>query len=136
MLLQSRIHRILKPLVSYRETDRGDSPDWLNDIHLQNQEVCYGLYENSPIERSQVVVTNLGIHIHEQQWLFLPYDQIEEVRFEGEKTELDNLLVKMIDGDTIPVPIRGGRGRFRDAFEFGRFLDRVANDIRSGRYTP
>ena len=48
----------------------------------------------------------------------------------GGKSEINGLKLALRDGSESHIPIRGGRGRFRDAYEFLRFLDRVLADLR------
>ena len=44
--------------------------------------------------------------------------------------DLDSRSGTLRDGQDVAIPVRGGHGRFRDAWEFLRFLDRVTGDLR------
>jgi len=92
---------------------------------------CYGVYENLPAEANEAVVeTNLGLYVRrEQKWEFIDYRQIKEVDIVAPKETVGELLVRLTNQESVLLPIRGGKGRFRDAFEFMRFIDRVTSDL-------
>jgi hypothetical protein len=76
------------------------------------------------------VVTNLGLHVRrEQKWEFIDYRQIKEHEIVSPKETVGELLVRLTNQESVLLPIRGGKGRFRDAFEFMRFIDRVTSDL-------
>src|SRR5437868_5943809 len=137
MNVKSRVVRILKPLRRYRD----QSPDSLmtsiaaTRVGLQEGEICLGVYENNPgcLEDS-IIVTNLGLHIYRSgESLFIDYGQIESIEAPSVKETADRLKIRLSNGAMKDLPIQGGQGRFRDAFEFLRFLDRVKDDIRRQR---
>lgn len=134
MNVKSRAHRILKPLASYRDLTGQplNVPCWAADVPVKNGEVCYGVYENSPCKANEsIAVTNLGIHVcRNKQSEFIAYSQIASVSAPPEKQTASELSIHLLSGQVISLPVRGGEGRFRDAFEFLRFLDRVTHDLR------
>jgi hypothetical protein len=134
MNVKSRASRILGRLASYRDLSPGPSagPPWLEDVGLRQGEEWIGLYENSPGAADDcVVVTSFGLHLRRGQgWEFLGFGQIESVVTVEPKGEVSELRVQRLDGRVTIVPVRGGRDRFRDAWEFMRFLDRAKGDMR------
>jgi len=47
------------------------------------------------------------------------------------KQDVSELLVRLTNQESVLLPIRGGKGKLRDAFEFIRFIDRVTSDLRA-----
>ncbi len=133
MKVKTRVTRILKPLVNFRTIKDGSLPVFpsLPELAFKEGEDCYGVYENLSAEADEaVVVTNLGLHFcREQKWEFIDYRQIKEVEIASPKETVDELLVHLTNQESVLLPIRGGKGRFRDAFEFMRFIDRVTSDL-------
>ncbi|MFO0988467.1 MAG: hypothetical protein U1F37_14030 [Alphaproteobacteria bacterium] len=51
------------------------------------------------------------------------FAHIEKCEIEGtSKTSASIIKIQFADGDIVLLPIRGGQGKFRDIFEFWRFL--------------
>ena len=134
MKVKTRVKRILEPLVNFRTIEDGSLPVFpsLPVPAFKEGEDCYGVYENPSAEADEpVVVTNLGLHLRrEQKWEFIDYRQIKEVDIISPKETVDELLVRLTNQESVLLPIRGGKGRFRDAFEFMRFINRVKSDLR------
>ena len=134
MQVKTRVARILRPLSNFRTIEAGSLPVFpsLPVLAFKEGEDCYGVYENLPAEPDEaVVVTNLGLHVRrEQKWEFIDYRQIKEVDIIAQKETVGELLVRLRNQESVLLPIRGGKGRFRDAFEFMRFIDRVTSDLR------
>jgi hypothetical protein len=114
------------------QADDLDKESWFSMIQLQPGENLIGIYRNSLEDlKDSIAVTDLGIHIYRSScWEYVGYTQMESIAIPEEKQEADFLLVSLTNGRATNVPIRGGQGRFRDAFEFLRFLDRVIQDIQ------
>jgi hypothetical protein len=53
---------------------------------------------------------------------------VESVEGPTDKSARDGVRVRTREGSIIFLPIRGGEGRFRDAFEFMRFVMRAKNE--------
>jgi hypothetical protein len=135
MKVKTRVARILKPLLNFRPIKAGSlavSPS-LPAFVLKEGEECYGVYENLPAEAYETVaVTNLGLHVlRKKKWQFVDYRQIRKVDLVSPKRNVSELLVRLTNQESVLLPIRGGKGRFRDAFEFMRFIDRVTSDLRA-----
>ena len=134
----SRAHRILKPLANYRAIDEGGvglANGLSETIVLHNNERVLGIYENPAHgQQKTVVVTTRGVHVVVGgNYQALAYSQIDHVETprSGEKHSFGELVVTCRSGDNVIIPIEGGQGRLRDAWEFLRFLNRVVADIHS-----
>lgn len=134
MNVESRVIRILRPLTQYHKhsTESLNASNRSQKVDLQIGEVYLGVYENIPDSlEDSITVTSLGLHTYRGgEWEFLNYEHIESIRIPSRKEEAAELEIHLYDGYTTRIPVRGGQGRFRDAFEFLRFLDRVRDDIR------
>jgi hypothetical protein len=126
MNVRSRVHRTLEHLSNYREIALDDAK-LLDGIPLEEGEECYGFYENPPDPDSEIIaVTNLGLHLKNKGvWLFWAYAEMESVGPAPRKEDAEALAIKLRRGGNVLIPVRGRQGRFRDVFEFIRFLDRV-----------
>ncbi len=66
---------------------------------------------------------------------FIDYRDIEGIDFlppvdsGSDKLQAISLALHLINGQTVEIPVRGGRGKFRDVFEFSRFL-KHAGEVR------
>jgi hypothetical protein len=123
-----RANKILKRQNSYRAMDA----DLLSSIGqllpLLPGETCIGIYENTLGELSDsILITNKGLHVfYDNDPRFIAFDNIEDVKCPSDKVNGDALSVKLTDNTLLSVPVRNGRGRFRDVFEFGRFVMRAS----------
>ena len=114
---------------SYREASALDS-NQLSLVNLDLGEVCVGVYENSLGDLSDCVfITNKGLHllVNESE-KFISYADIVNVQSPTSKTEDTSICLTLTRGEKSLVEIRNGNGRFKDVFEFLRFLDRVIED--------
>ena len=54
---------------------------------------------------------------------FVSFAEIEKYEIEGaSKTSASSMKIQMTNGEMFSLPVRGGQGKFRDIFEFWRFL--------------
>jgi hypothetical protein len=114
----------------------GTIPGYLQDLVLQERETLIGVYENViGAQDESIVITDVGLRLsHHGEWLFIDYRQIERVVGPPDKQNVDGLTVHLVTGAIVQIPVRGGADKFRDAFEFVRFLMRVVQDVqRNGR---
>ncbi len=58
------------------------------------------------------------------------YGDIASVQLPPKDSALGVLTVVTSDGNTCQIHIDGASGRFRDVYEFGRFLMRVRDDVK------
>ena len=133
-LLKSRVHRILRGLPSFRSTADATValPDGYEGHRLADGEQVLGLYTNTADDhREDILVTTHGLHLGPSgQTKFIAYQQISHVDTLQPKHPLSTLRLHLESGEVMDLPIAGGHDRFRDAWEFMRYLDRVTRDIR------
>jgi hypothetical protein len=132
-IIRQRAYRILRALTSYRDLSEDDAvaPALLSGIAFGKGEVCLGVYENEPQKcEDSIIVTTRGLHVLQRSGIkHIPYAQIDFIDTPQEKDVL-SLTLNLLDGASVVVPLKGGDGNFRDAFEFIRFLERVVRDVR------
>lgn len=136
----SRAHRILKRLENYQSLFGAadeDIPNNISGIALAPGEQLIGVYYNMPDERREpIVVTSEGLHVLSKEgWQRVEYRQMRDVGppVDEEKTQVMSLSITLQDGNTFALPVKGGRGNFRDAWSFLRFLMRVLGDVSKGQ---
>lgn len=132
----SRSIRILKPLSRYKQVHGSNIIDPYTHLGvLHPDEVIIGVYDNSEEGSADVtLVTDQGIHVFmNQAWSYFDYGNIVDVATPTDKAA-EGLNIRLKSGDTFWLPVRGTKGRFRDTFEFLRFLDRVVEDVRKKLY--
>ncbi len=139
----SRSHRTLKALASYHElTSSGGWVPRLPSIpNLPDGEKCFGVYVNDPTTLSDsVAFSSGGIHVFRSgQWDQIGFDDVIRALVPDSKENVTGFDLLQRDGRRYRVPIAGSKGgRFFDAFEVIRFIDRVladraaaAKDVRS-----
>ncbi|MEO1022705.1 MAG: hypothetical protein AAFW89_09175, partial [Bacteroidota bacterium] len=71
---------------------------------------------------------NLQIGSH---FRFVKYQSIKDYETPKYKHTASYIGLKLDNGEVAVLPILGGKGKFRDVFEFQRFLVRVLEDIQS-----
>lgn len=131
MKVQSRAHRILKDLSNYRDLSNITKEGVWGDLGLQEGEGIIGIYENVPDSlENAIIVTKFGLHIQRAgRWKFINYDEIENSFIpSGNKHKADRISITLVGGKEVFILIEGGNDKFRDVFEFLRFLDRVSKD--------
>jgi hypothetical protein len=146
MNVQSRARRILSRLASYRSIENADPQDesrWLSDQALVRGATPIGVYVNNARGQRQetLLITDLGVLVRSEsdEW-FIEYKNVERVDIVAdnallkagtvEKTEADGLLISMVTTGSKLIPVRNGNGRFRDVFEFARFMMRAIEDAK------
>jgi hypothetical protein len=122
-------------MASFRADFEGESPSLQIQTKLSEGERLLGVYENTPLSSFEsIFVTDKGLCFEENGiWLRVDYSEINSVDLPlPENIDRSNSLITIIkkDGSKTQVPIRGGRERFFDLYEFGRFLMRVAEDSK------
>lgn len=105
---------------------------------LRESEELIGTYRNDMTSTlNLLVVTNLGIHVCRGPtgpgWEIIYYSDIEEVFTPPCKTKARSLTIQTREGKLTEIPVVGGEGRLRDAFEMLRFLIRVTDDLKRSR---
>jgi hypothetical protein len=103
----------------------------LDLLAMQPGEELIGVYRNPPPVRESIVVTSAGLYvIGGDASSSVPFNAIARIEGPSSTDDEADLAVYTSMGEKVNVPIRGRRGRFRDVFEFQRFLARVLEDER------
>jgi len=129
--VRSRVHRILKRLSNFRELSGGSELP----LALGASEEAVGIYFNDISGFSSAILfTTEGLYLHQDEsWLRVLYSDIARTVLPSAKTEVSGFGLLLRDGTEIRLPVRGSRdGRFYDAFEVLRFVDRVRADMALG----
>jgi hypothetical protein len=132
--IQSRAHRILKPLKNYFDlSENGKLPKFVPaGLVVDTTDKLVGLYASDLDELSDIVLfTTTSIYFwHRDQWEKVMYDEIQRTIFPPDKTIVTGFTILKKDGNEFWLPVKGVKGgRFYDAFEILRFLDRVRDDL-------
>lgn len=132
MNVKSRLHRTIKNFENYHELNDENSKLLLENLDLLEDEVCYGVYENTPEKKEErIAITNKGLCIwRKNEWVRIYYLDIKEIRMEENKQTIDSLTLILLNDVTFQLPIKGHKGKFKDIFNFTRFLDRVISDLK------
>lgn len=103
---------------------------------LPGEEVI-GIYRNgSPANSEDILVTSEGLRLGmPRTWDLVPYARLAEVILPHaeDKDVVDTLRLRLTDGEMRELPVHGRTARFRDAWEFLRFLQRVIADTQAER---
>jgi hypothetical protein len=129
----SLAHRTLKHFSRYRDLSEGQEP--LTSLPLNASERPLGIYRNEPDDITDAVLfTTEGLYVNRNgSWVQLLYRDIDRTLFPDSKSEVKGLKILRRDGSEFWLPVRGSKdGRFYDAFEVLRFLDRVQDDLLKG----
>jgi hypothetical protein len=129
----SRAHRILRCLQSFQPASAIDFSNIDTPVLLPD-ESWLGIYWNAcgQIEGSLLFSDRRLCVFRSGKWAGVDYLSIRDVLLPGQKQEADGLsiLYDWRDGSRqIDVPVRGGQGKLRGAFEVMRFLNRVREDL-------
>ena len=94
----------------------GKIPNWLR---LNEGEECYGIYTNSHNSKSDIIVSNEGLHITSNaiEERFIPYNQISSVMTNQDKHSANELLVKLKDQTQISISVKGVHESGGEIFE-------------------
>jgi hypothetical protein len=144
MNVQSRAARILKRLASYRPIeDVRDEFQFLREQALLHRATPIGIYENNAgiASRETLLICDLGILVDGSTGIkFVAYEDVDRVTivagdtllgtYTSKKTEADGLLISTVNADNQLIPVRNGKGKYRDVFEFSRFMTRAVADIK------
>jgi len=132
MDVKIRSKRILKYMDNYLELPKGTEHECVKKISLQPGEAIIGLYTNNKeFSDNWIIITDLGLHVLYQEYYFIDYLKIKKVEMPEGKTSLRGFNILMRGRVKMWVPVEGEQeGRFYDAFEFIRFIDRVLEDLK------
>ena len=133
MDILSRAHRTLKALINYRDLSAsGKLPDGAPTLPaLSAGESMVGAYVNDPSAFSDLVLFSTGgIYVFRVgSWEHVPFVKIVRTVAPENKEKVSGFMLQLDDGSSFWVPVTGSKaGRFFDAFEVLRFVDRVLAD--------
>lgn len=127
-----RAHRILSNMnrFKYVESEYLKALFERNNLALLEENI--GFYENhdGSIEEG-ILISDKEISIlstSKTQTFF--YDEIDMILPLDNKEDMKKIVIVLNSGDKVFVPVYGENGRFKDIFEFSRFLNRVYEDIK------
>lgn len=127
-LIKSQSHKKLRRLESYLVPGKNEIASYAQEIVLQNAEEIIGVYENFRGEsRESIIITSRGIYVNEEGWKRVLFEEIAYVETPKveEKHSVNQLTLHLHSGQIISIPIRGGKGRLRDAWAFVSFFNRI-----------
>lgn len=120
--VSSRVHRILHSLTNFQGASSPATDEQLG--------VLLGKYADPENPGDDIDVFSDGLAwFVEYRRATVRFDEIAEVKLSAEK-ESESLMLETFDGRAEVLPVAGKHGRFRDALEMLRFLDRVIGDLR------
>ena len=126
----SRLHRTMKGVKRF-EMEVSDSTlkEFGISPLLSGGEHVLGLYRGEVLDTSFVVTDQAVILAMHGKPNRIIYDQMESSLIEvDEKSEANEINIKLKNGGVAKVVVDGGDGKFRDVFSFGRFIARVIED--------
>jgi len=118
----------------FRElSGRSDLSDLLaGGLALGASEEALGIYANDASSLSDAILfTTEGLYLHQDKgWLRVLYSDIAQAVLPSSKSKVTGFNLLLRDGIEIRLPVKGSKdGRFYDAFEVLRFVDRVKDDV-------
>lgn len=124
-----RAHRHLAQMESYTAAHDCALPIDRATIQCSSVSEVIGVYRNDgDANTSMVLIGTRGILVLSPRSTDIPYDQINDTAIGGppgfEKHEADKIIVTLKNGTMAEVPVYGGKGRFRDVYQFLSFLRR------------
>jgi hypothetical protein len=132
----SGAHRILRRLRSFEPASAVDLTK-LGTPPLREGESWLGIYWNGAkqVEESLLFSDQRICISRSDEWTCVDYSSIRDVLVPHQKHEAEGLAVLYDwgnDSRQTYVPVHGGRGKLREAYEVMRFLNRVREDLAAG----
>lgn len=126
---RQRAHRILRPMALF---DGSEAIESRAPVVVRERGSVIGVYNVDSRESGDCIwISEDGIWIRrEDVWEHLPYDKIKALKYPDASAEVDKRLsLYLSSGDERSLHIAGSKGRTRDVYEFGRFLQRSKADL-------
>lgn len=124
MNVRVKAKKILSPMSAFSLVNAQGLPQPFSGI-LKPEQEAVGFYENSTDDLVVIAIDGLCI-IKGNEHSFVGFETIDKVVLLDEnKNDARSLELKLKDGTSKSLTIEHGNGRFRDIFEFVRFLKRV-----------
>ena len=133
-MVVSRAHRILYSLESFNPSSENPPP-----VAISDDETFIGSLRGARTGYQQLLVTDLAVYgVAQDSTVRIPYARIIGAALKGPevvdsspstfKSDADVLAITLTTGQKVNLPVSGNKGRFRDIFEFLRFINRVVSD--------
>ena len=117
-------HRILRKLEMYHILAGGDIN--IPDTITLPGDTIIGIYSNPGLDRKILVGSN-AFYYQENTWIVIQYRDIYDAKIESSETKhtANRLIFSLTDGSTQYMRVDGGGTKFRDIYQFLRFIRRV-----------
>lgn len=127
MKVEFRARKILSPLFQYEPFDNKEATAWRKRLGIRDEEIPCGIYSNGPGSSPEsLVVTTKGLHLlGNSAQEFVSFDEVRSIGSPTKESDDLTLSLRLATGQEVEVAICGRQGRFKDIFEFLRFLMRV-----------
>ena len=124
----SRVHCCLRKMKRFQQSVDGTLPALPSAPPLDRGEHLLGIYRDD--EAAPILVTDHGLHWRDADgWVAVPYSDIGRVVGPDTKQDVNGLHLLLRNGTQLWLPVTGCTdGRFYDAFEMWRFINRVIGD--------
>jgi len=122
-MIKSIVHRTIKNLERF-DVVKDDNN---NNLNLAENEEYLGVYKNDfPESEFLIYVTNIGLHVSKKEKnSIIKYTDIRSTKISSDKQDDYYISLILESGEVFELLINGKNGKFRDKFEFVRFLERV-----------
>lgn len=100
-------------------------------LPLLGKEMAIGIYARDPNKRADaILITDQAIYVGEDVgWVRIAYSDIRDASIlDDGKRAAEVITLELAPEGLIDLSVRGGRGRFRDAWSFLSFLLNVLRD--------
>ena len=140
--VKSRAHRTLRNFENFT-SDLEECEKFLSEVDIalyEHKEDLVGVYFNEPSQPFfSIAVFERGLLFCDPEletttsYKFVRFEDIEFSKTPKHKITASNIKLHLKSGETAILPILGGKGKFRDVFEFQRFLMRVIEDVNNNK---
>ncbi|HYF65672.1 MAG TPA: hypothetical protein VD886_22780 [Herpetosiphonaceae bacterium] len=125
--MDNRVSIFAYRILSRMETFSARTEEWFSDDILPEDSIL-GVYLNT-VSKNKILIGSKALYYGDDDWVTVKYVDIDGIAIEDSKTKhtADTLLFFLIDGTIQRMCVDGGDTKFRDAYEFLRFVRRVIN---------
>ncbi len=132
MNVESRAHRILRPMSRYTPAERIRIDQSALPECTEGEKIV-GIFRNhEDTLDSALLITTIGVHIRtDLHWQLIRYEDIKDIQFPESKSTAEYLTIDLPNSSQRLLPVhRGKDGSTSDLFEIMRFLKRATKDIQ------